>query len=509
MKKFSLFSTLSRWILAITLAALPLAVLPRLVALQSTYILVKSVLMGWISAAVMITAGLALLFEERAAIRARAWIRLPAAWGLVAFGAIYAASALTGIKPYYSQTIAWMTLGPLGMAVACGWILASPAHARRFAQMMIVGGLGVSIFGIVDAMNILPVFKWLYGKTPEEILLQRGTQFLRSFYGLERGRFLSTLGNPAYVGGFLVVPSLLTMGWLIRGWRGVRPRGWRALAGWAILLCLIVTLVASATREAWVGILFGLAAQGMLALFLRSKEKQSAARISRAVWIAPAALVAALLALGVIFSTPNPLNRQGINVFGRFAQLANPRSDSIHERIIFYTLAGRMFSQHPWLGWGPGMFGVRFYPTIEEFMEEGPTGPWMRITDGLDGRVAENAHNDVFQLGVECGLLGLAAFCWIIASVVASAWGLRGQGENAPAGALSIFYILYCAWIGALATLLTSFPLHTPSRALYFWVLTGTLVFLGLAFRCPENQALAITSAMPGASSCEQKKIAM
>lgn len=493
------FTTAARWALWGLLLILPIAVWPKITALVSTYLLVKMALLGYGCAVVLGLSALSLAFHDGSARRAGGWIATPAAWGMIGLAAAILLSTLTAAIPAYSLNQTWILLCPLGVAMACGWILPSERTIRLGTRLMVAGGLAVALIGMADSAGILPLFKTLYGKTPEDLLLERGAGLMRGMQGgLGRGRMLSTLGNPAYVGGFLVIPTLLLLGELLNQADLRRRAKLPTLLGAAALGVLVLAMVLTSTREAFLGVAVGVAGWGVVLWRRRkrtaapaSRDYETSARL-RPGWIL-GGLLAGLVVILVVFSTPNPLNPAGWNVASRFVELTDPRSDSIRERLLFYTLAGRMFAERPLLGWGPGMFGVRFYPTLESYREEGPAGPWSRIITLLDGRVAEFAHNDLVQLAVEGGVVSLGMFLWMIAAMMvllrrvvtagtsgaaAAAGGLSGE-----TGPPSLVPVLFCAWFGALTTLLTSFPLHTPTRALYFWVLTGMLLALGIHLR--------------------------
>jgi len=369
---------------------------------------------------------------------------------------------------------------------------------------MVAAGCAVAVLGFLDAAGVVPLFEWTAGRTMEDLVQSEGQDALMALQGgTTRGRLLSTLGNPAYVGGFLVIRMVLLGCWLIAGWEGERPPWKRAACGWAALSVMAVVLVATATREAWLGVGVGILSRFALSRRIAKRGAGSAPkspppRARRRPYAAFLAMLLGLVVLLVVFSTPNPINSKGWNVAGRFVELANPRSDSVRERILFYTLGGRMVSERPLLGWGPGMYGVRFYPTIEQFLNEGPYGPWARQIDQLKGRVADKAHNELIQMTVECGVMGLAALLWLIAAVLTLTLAYarhpdQGRGERRAA----TLRVLGSAWIAGLSTLLTSFPLHTPARALFFWTLTG---LLALAIAAPQTLRTSSSAPEPASS---------
>jgi len=499
-------SRLARWLLWGLVFLLPLAVWRGIYSTISVHVLIKSVILGLVGGAILILAGLALAMDGDAYRQARRWVGSAPAWGFLALAAAVAAATAVSPERDYAWSEAWVYFVPLGLGASCGWILRSPLHARRTAWLMVAAGVTVALLGLLDTAGIIPLFKWTTGTTFEELLAQGGPDMLLKVQGgTTRGRMLSTLGNPAYVGGFLVIPTVLLGCWLIAGWEGERP-GWkRAIWGWGALGVLGVALVATSTREAWLGVLVGVAARVWLTNRTpraRMEGEPTRRGLSKRAWVALAGMAAGLIVLLIVFSTPNPINRQGWKVAGRFVELANPRSDSVKERLMFYTLAGRMATERPVLGWGPGMYGVRFFPTIEQFQNEGPYGPWAVLVEEIRGRVAASTHNDFLQIMVECGVVGLGALLWLIAStgVLAASRARRPDRWGFPVGTGTL-RVLASAWFAGLSTM-TSFPLHTPARSLYFWTLTGMVTTLLVL---PSDAAPGDGSPAAGSAKVERR----
>jgi hypothetical protein len=95
----------------------------------------------------------------------------------------------------------------------------------------------------------------------------------------------------------------------------------------------------------------------------------------------------------------------------------------------------------------------------------------------------ENAHNNFLQIGGELGVLGLAAFVWLLAAAAMRiVRALRARRDDA---------LLVATGAGAatcVVTWLTSHPLLVPEVAYAFWMLLGTAL----------SQADAVAAAGPG-----------
>ncbi len=149
-------------------------------------------------------------------------------------------------------------------------------------------------------------------------------------------------------------------------------------------------------------------------------------------------------------------------------------------RFDLTMIAARMTASHPAFGIGIG----RFYP------ESGPL-----MTPQLRTYYAnENAHNNFLQILAELGIVGLAAFLWLLWSVLAPA--LRGLRDR-TAGQTAAFF----AVAGFLLTALGGHPLLIPEVAVTFWLALAVVAAAlpvhaataGGAFRWPAA-ALALAA---------------
>lgn len=472
------------WLASALLVALPLCAGPFAAATASPFQYPKWLLLGAGSALMAVVGAVALLTDPEARARVLRLVALPPVWGALLFAAAFAAATLLAADPAVAGSVAWMVLGPLGAALALAFSAGSPRALCRLRVALVVAGVAVAVVGLGDSFGLLPLFTWVYGKTPEEMLRERGPEFLRAMVGgvWGRGRLIATIGNPAYVGGFLIVATLLLSIGLLELFtnREAKHRLRRAVLHAAGLALCGATLLLTSTREAFLGIFAGL---GVWVLLQPRIED-----FLRRAWMLLAGLAVILAVVVAIFSTSNSLNVFGWNVAGRFAELRDLRSESVRERLIFYSVAGELFSARPALGWGPGMYGVRFYPTLQERMDSGATGAWELWIGKLAGRASENTHNDLFQFAVECGAIGLGAFLWLLAGILATGWAtVRARfTTDAADGARGATFL--ATWVGASIPLLTSFPLRTPERAFTWWMLAAaTLAWIAAARHAHTN----------------------
>jgi O-antigen ligase len=151
------------------------------------------------------------------------------------------------------------------------------------------------------------------------------------------------------------------------------------LSGWALL--------ASQTRNAWLGALAGLA----LVLFLRAP---------RALWALPVGLGLLLVA------RPGPVMQR--------LTFTDPASV---DRYYMWQAGIDMIGDKPVFGQGPGMI-LASYPRYRWPQAPNPVTPHL--------------HDNALQIAAERGLPGLAWWLWLMAAAMGDAWRETRRGSSAP-----------------------------------------------------------------------------
>jgi O-antigen ligase len=164
----------------------------------------------------------------------------------------------------------------------------------------------------------------------------------------------------------------------------------------------------------------------------------------------------------------------------RFVALLDLNSTSMRERVLFYSVSGKMIARHPVLGDGPGTYQLNFYPTVLRLQEDDPRAGVLMMTEDLKGGVADHAHNDYLEIWADRGTVGLAAILFFLTVVVLKFIRLNGESDDSPIEkdrvllALACFGGAACIFINAAF----SFPLHMAVRGSLAWVLAA--LFLAL-----------------------------
>ena len=215
-----------------------------------------------------------------------------------------------------------------------------------------------------------------------------------SWAALEQGQgrylFLGTMGNPADVGVFLVLPTLIAAS---LAWAGKRRLLWAAAA----LLqagVILATQTLSALGALWVGLLFLAAAQ------LPANRRLRAA-------------FALGLGLALVLLTVAPVRQRILEAFqaatrSGFAWVASARGAA-------WASAWGMFLAHPIFGVGFGQFEAHSF----RFLAPEVLAARGRVL-GLETGFGE-AHNELLQYLAETGAIGLL----LLGGAIALAWRNR------------------------------------------------------------------------------------
>jgi O-antigen ligase len=273
---------------------------------------------------------------------------------------------------------------------AIGWLAAlaiaafageDPLHgAPRIAKGLLLAIVPVAAFHARDARQ-----------ARRACLILLGSAILATIYALVKFaahggafpvRVRGAAGHPLTYGGQAMILAILAFALLVR----IRERRWIWIAG-LLLLLLGPALLGSYTRSAWIGTLIGMAA--VLAM-------------TRARWL-PVLLAVVACAFLLL---PAGYRARAASVF-------DARSPWSVERIHLWEAGWKMFRERPITG--VGLQDLR--PWVERYRSpqahEPPQG---------------HMHDVYLQVAVTMGLVGLAAFAWLLAGLFRTAAG--GLGED-------------------------------------------------------------------------------
>ena len=231
-----------------------------------------------------------------------------------------------------------------------------------------------------------------------------------------------------------------------------------AMAGF---IALALTLHESTRGHVWRGRAWGVVTAVLLIAMWLTGSRTAA--VSAAVLMCTAIAAARgawrrqplwLIAAGVVL----------VGVIGALAVGFDPRAvagrslaQTLESRAAFLMTGLRMVASAPVFGVGIG----RYFEVSGRFM---PTSIYWFF-------FRENAHNNFLQIGGELGLIGLAAFVWLLwAAGLRLTRGLRASpADQLLKGALGGLAAFVLTW-------LSGHPLLVPEVAFPFWILAGAAI---------------------------------
>jgi putative inorganic carbon (HCO3(-)) transporter len=236
--------------------------------------------------------------------------------------------------------------------------------------------------------------------TLTRVLIVAGT--IMALYGLTQSfaqgtsfRVHGTMSTYMTFAGLLMLVGLMTLAQLL-----FRTHARQVL--WALPALLIITaaLLMTHTRSAWLGFIAG----GGVLLGLYKKAFLFAVP---------------LFILVVLLVVPPAIKARALSVLDRHGVTAQ-------DRLSMWSSGLRIIRDYPWTGIGMGAL-AQVYQHYRD--PDGPIAPHRRLG---------HLHNNVIQVAVERGLLGLACWLWLWIASMHQAWRIyrRVQPEHPGAKAL-------------------------------------------------------------------------
>lgn len=326
-----------------------------------------------------------------------------------------------------------LTAGVL-LFYATARFLDSWSRVRTLLAAGVATAVLISVYGILQNFGLDPVSGWM-ADWPE------------------RGRAFSTVGHPVHLAAYLtlMMGATLALYFLTRG-RFARGLLLAALA--LVGACWLYTY----TRGAVLGV--GVALP--VVLWLAHRRVGS---------IKPLLLPLAVLAVAMLaaqLSSPRSADVIDISLSANLAQAttpaeqppseeqsSTPRESSITTRLLVWRDTIPMILDRPLLGHGPDNFRLPF----ERYQGEDLQSHLSNNKEYID-----KAHNEFLQVAATTGLLGLAAYLWVLVAYFRNAYQRGGWVLLALCGGV-LAYILQ---------LQTAFT--TIANGVAFWAVLGISV---------------------------------
>ena len=274
------------------------------------------------------------------------------------YSAVFVVSVLTSYKVPES---AWHLRGLIGLTTLplAFLLVRGERQGRLLFDILIWVTLGLAVLGI--------------------------GQYLLTDYGGLDNRIPGAFSHYMTYSGILLVGSCLVLARIVAG-----PEA-RQSWNWLILIPILVALVLTLTRHAWLAAFVVLTIAWLL-------------RFRRLLWV----YVASVLLLLAFTAGVAPEH------WSRFRSIASLEDPSNYDRLCMTYAGLHMIEDAPLFGIGPGM--VEYYYPIYRH----PTSTRSHVM---------HLHNTLMQLGAERGLLTVAAYLWLmVAAAILSYRGLKRDG---------------------------------------------------------------------------------
>ena len=299
--------------------------------------------------------------------------------GIVVWTAV---SAFAGVDTHVGLLGNYGSYDGLFLAAAVGVVAMVTAEAfdvddvrKVLAALAFAGGGVVLYYGLIQLHDVE-----FHGSKPWDFIKYNTSSFA--------GNIFSTFGNPNHLGGYLamIFPVVVVLGLGAKRWY------WR-LAGGVVGVVLIVEVVRTVARGAWVAVVV---AALVLAAFVAPELRRRA----------PVIVGGAVAALVVVVV--------GLAAFGR-RFLAQPLSSlfqsgggtSIWQRVQIWRTAFHIALKNPIAGIGPDNFAL-LYPKYQ-------SAAWVKA---LGATYLVNGAHDIFMNALaDQGFVGLALFLAILAVI--------------------------------------------------------------------------------------------
>ncbi len=379
-----------------------------------------------------------------------------------------AVSAISGVDTHVGLLGNYGSYDGLFLTAALGVVAMTAAEAfdiddvrKVLSALAFAGGGVVLYYGLVQLHDVE-----FHSSKPWDFIHYETSSF--------SGNIFSTFGNPNHLGGYLAVifPIVVVLGLGAKRWY------WR-LAGGAVGVVLLVELVRTVARGAWVAVVI---AALVLAAFVAPELRRRA----------PAIVGGAVGAILVVVI--------GLAAFGR-RFLSQPVSSlfqsgtgsSVWQRNEIWKTAFHIALKNPVAGVGPDAFGL-VYPKYQ-------SAAWVKA---LGATYLVNGAHDIFMnLLADQGFIGIALFLALLAAVAlrsAGAWRrfrATERGENSDAAAKERARSLRIT-LGVVSASITAylvqalFNVQQVGLSFTFWLLVGLLAMVSRAAGVPDDLRPAV-----------------
>lgn len=281
--------------------------------------------------------------------------------------------------------------------------------------------------------------------------------FSVNFYIKAGGRVSSLLGHSLFYSSYLVLLFPLLLGWTLQ----CRHEGASIRGRYLLLAAMVFLLLATQARSS----ILGWFASIMVFVFLVPKSK-----ISKQNMVFLGIALAAVFFYSIVLR-PDVGRRM-------FTMFETGQTSSLSRRVYFWNAGKDAFLASPIFGHGIGSF------ERTAFQYRSPDY-WQVSSED----VVPHAHNELVEIAVEYGLIGLALFAATFIFVLKRGIGAARNAENQNRWILAG---ITSSIIGIAVDNLANISLREPSIAILVWLLMGLLWSRSLTPEVQYKAALKI-----------------
>ena len=352
----------------------------------------------------------------------------PLVWAALGFVAANAVSTFVGVNPNRSF---WGNFERMGGTY---YILHLTLLALYVTCLARIGGRHIKnilyvALGVAGIITVNGIFGWLHMPTlvPDPSL---------------PGRVSSTMGNPIYLGSFLIIPMFFSAFFALQ-----EEENYKKILFWILSALMFAGIVLSVTRGAVVGLAAGIALDAII--YVAFNQKSQIRTYGGGVIV----LFAAILALLFVFHQKLP---QG-GIVGRVFNLDDGNAKA---RLVQWKIALTGFNEKPVLGVGPENYyylANKYYNP--ELIKYDPS--WF-----------DKPHNYFIEVLVTTGAVGFMVYLSMLALVF---WALY-KAYKTEILSLSQLCLLIAGFVAYLGQ--NVFVFDTIPASLMFYIFVGFVIYL-------------------------------
>lgn len=293
----------------------------------------------------------------------------------------------------------------------------------RFYKGMLITACILSVYGILQYYKIDPI--------PQDFIR-------RGWYTA-----FSTFGNPNFTGTYLVLMIPFSMHFYI-----IKKSKLGCIAFSIILLCLLCTM----TRGAWIGGFAAVLSYLMVMWFLREKYKGTLKRT------AVLMVIAIVIIIGFNLQTGNAVRDRFKSVVSESKDIVEQNAEAEYagsSRLFIWKRVVELIVKKPWFGFGISNLQI---PLSEFYSDE------IKVVFG-NGAVLDKAHNEYLNIAVSSGIPSLLAYLGFLLLILKKGLSrLKKEPFLWPIMAAVLGYLMQAF-----------FNISVVSVAYIFWVFLGLM----------------------------------